>query len=113
MSETAKELLAGLLHSYDNGRSWDAADWNRVRAYLATGGWMPIESAPKDGTMVLLYGQMEGNTPFVGLYICAGWQDGDDGMEWIEATTGLEAFNAPHKPTHWHELPAPPKKGEV
>ena len=66
--------------------------------------WRTIDSAPKDGTAVLLYGQREGETPFVGVFAYAGWGE----KEWVENTTGLEACRAPHEPTHWMPLPDPP-----
>lgn len=61
------------------------------------GGWQPIESAPKDGTEILLY--CPTSEVFVGIY-CAGWGRGwaprfyDDTPDFI--------------PTHWMPLPDPP-----
>jgi hypothetical protein len=62
-------------------------------------GWQPIETAPKDGTDVLV-GFANQNRPSV----VVGWFDNwteYDSMNIIKGT-----------PTHWHPLPAPPKVNE-
>lgn len=68
--------------------------------------WLPIESAPKDGTVILVYsGHSEdarGNG--TGVYI-ASWSDdplGGDFYELIDAPWPLE-------PTHWQPLPDAPE----
>lgn len=67
--------------------------------------WLPIESAPKDGTKVLLF-------PFH----VASWDFGDEA--WIYAVTSVDIPDAPpgtffcsyaQNPTHWMPLPDPPK----
>lgn len=70
--------------------------------------WMPIESAPKDGTMVLGW-------PATGRYnqdfpAAMVW-DGDRN-DWIITVGGPDQFyniGNPDAPTHWMELPAPPE----
>lgn len=71
-------------------------------------GWQPIETAPRDGTMVLIY-----TTRRVGVkaqrivgphvrqaYFAYGlWQMGD--------------FSTCELPTHWMPLPPAPKEGEA
>jgi hypothetical protein len=62
--------------------------------------WRDIETAPKDGTVILM---ADGLTMFCGIWLksARGWVDGcrdDDGE--------LVAWNA----THWMPLPAPPKQ---
>ena len=66
--------------------------------------WQPIETAPKDGTKVLLVNR-RGNMA-VGLWqgqeLYKGW--------WLMGGNRPNLFfNAPHGPTHWMPLPAPPR----
>lgn len=65
--------------------------------------WQPIETAPKDGTEIIVfmpdaYNQIE---------IVAFSSDGASGEAWCSArcVDGLEAGI----PTHWMPLPSPPK----
>jgi hypothetical protein len=53
--------------------------------------WQDIETAPKDGTMVL------------------GWYRGWDNPLVIYWYTGLNRWNTTMQPTHWMPLPDPPK----
>lgn len=59
-------------------------------------GWQPIETAPKDGTRVLLYRPGE---QIIGYW----WRGADD--EYWNAARGLEFYG----PTHWRSLPEPPE----
>lgn len=74
--------------------------------------WLPIESAPKDGSRVLVYGQWAGETN--------GLQDGKDVYvaefsgrsdyhDFWWSCVGTDGYAAWVKPTHWMPLPAPPK----
>jgi hypothetical protein len=59
--------------------------------------WQPIETAPKDGTEVLV---TEGTTFAVASYdLYGGWRDMGD-MGW-----GGMCYT---QPTHWMPLPSPP-----
>lgn len=60
-------------------------------------GWMEIASAPKDGTYVLGYGQHKTRGHYIGdiHYWGDRWT-----IQWMD---GYEA------PTHWMQLPTPPK----
>lgn len=74
-------------------------------------GWLPIESAPRDGTLLLLIQPEEGGELIPGLeddykwlspYTFTGWwRDG----EWRCAE--YSAFDK--SPTHWMPIPKPPK----
>ena len=61
-------------------------------------GWQPIETAPKDGTQILLW-ERQSRGPFMGW-----WHDGWPSLEsyWTD-----EAETEPD-PTHWMELPERP-----
>lgn len=68
--------------------------------------WMPIETAPKDGTTILLC--CVGKIPQTGVFDDAlGWIDFDSDddsrrEEWIETRSQWS-------PTHWQPLPPPPE----
>lgn len=77
--------------------------------------WQPIETAPQDGTRVLLYGQFAGEISAevegTGIYI--GWYafsngGGTDypGYDWY--VVGGDAYMTWCKPTYWMPLPNPP-----
>lgn len=82
-------------------------------------GWMPIESAPKDKTLLLGYRNSHGHWRtllgewFTREEIDEYWED-PDGVEpgWFE--TSVEADDVPNvwrtNPTHWMPLPQPPKE---
>jgi hypothetical protein len=59
--------------------------------------WLPIESAPKDGTLILAYYEAWCAPAYGVIRFCAGsWIDAFD-IEW-------------GTPTHWQPLPPPPKR---
>lgn len=62
-----------------------------------TEDWQPIETAPKDGTEILVY---EPNFEHAAIYVCKY-----DDPVWIEA--GGECY-ATWQPTHWMPLPKAP-----
>lgn len=63
--------------------------------------WFPIDSAPKDGSLVLLFVPDEEPQ-----FIAGGFMSGPNGRGWTcPVVDGV--FYA--KPTHWVPLPAPPE----
>lgn len=65
--------------------------------------WMPIESAPKDGTKFLAWRDHEVAEAYV--------IQRDDGEVWTFGRTSAHVSVFPsNKPTHWQPLPAPPKE---
>ncbi|HEV7352544.1 MAG TPA: DUF551 domain-containing protein [Brevundimonas sp.] len=69
--------------------------------------WKPIESAPKDGTAVLVFGRGTfSQSPFMGVreWGAFGWQEpnvsGREYDDWLA-----------DEATHWTELPSPPGEG--
>ena len=72
----------------------------------------PIETVPKDGTAVLLYGPAAGEIS--GIDAIEAWRigyyatGGDyDGFDW--ACSDGDAYAVWIKPSHWAKLPDPPK----
>ena len=63
--------------------------------------WQPIETAPKDGTLVLLSG--------FGLPVWQGYWVGQVGRHAINGWTRFNSVDMEWKPTHWMPLPEPPQ----
>ena len=89
---------AGISSRKHKGWLMDAvqiAEEANARADAAT--WQPIETAPKDGTYVLLYEPRDDDHAIeVGFYECETWY----GMDHIYSIY----------PTHWMPLPKPPEQ---
>ena len=90
--------------------------WCYIRADLANGGWQPIETAPKDGTHVLLsypgritygywlvleVGKLVGDCG--GACRCPEYDEAPDPF-WYSEDGG---FTEEYPPTHWMPLPEP------
>lgn len=75
-------------------------------------GWQPIESAPRDGTEVLVFGRFAGEISGIHAeheYGIAAFINGASdfqGFEW--AAIGGDTYEVWCCPTHWMPLPAPP-----
>jgi hypothetical protein len=77
------------------------------------GEWQPIETAPRDGTVIDGWLQFyRDGVPSSGSRVAdmahevAGWVDGDgDEIEW------QDTFGKETRLTHWMPLPAPPEVG--
>lgn len=98
----------GARHESSDEGEFNGTSWNEraaIRAIAAPGvaqGWQPIESAPKDGTEVIL---LEGARVGAAFWVSwssshteeagSGWSICWDGDDW-------------HKPTHYMPLPAAP-----
>lgn len=79
--------------------------------------WQPIATAPRDGTMILLYDAKMGEGPWAGAYNVSDkkypWMFFDD-IETINTDEGdlvrPNGWPDDHRgPTHWMPLPEPPK----
>lgn len=84
-------------------------------------GWQGIDSAPKDGTNVLITGGtfeddncMAGSFPFVGMSI-AHWtgQDFPNDSPWEGIPCHSHDDYRRHRPTHWMPLPEAPTPPEI
>ncbi len=74
--------------------------------------WMPIETAPKDGTYVVLWEQW-GDAPFVGYWVdhphplIGGWTAYKGHLNTDGDANVVNYFKQEHI-THWQPLPEPP-----
>lgn len=64
--------------------------------------WRPIDTAPKDGTLVLLWSEFWAET--FGIVI-ARWQSR---AGWVCAEFITGDWEEEDQPTHWHPVPDPP-----
>lgn len=74
--------------------------WREAGEMMEGMGWQSIESAPKDGTEVLLWGRCHLRGSFYGADANVGWFE--------DASNDWRARDLPIKPTHWMPLPEPP-----
>ena len=84
----------------------------------AFGVWQSIETAPRDGTWILLYDPMTSALIYSGCYDArfdSKWDPEKDEMEYVGQWTNyhVESFGyEEHQilaPTHWMPLPPPPQ----
>jgi len=91
--------------------------------------WQPIETAPRDGTEILL-GRASEEEDDPGVSVPGYWQAGyEDGIDYMGCDDGFvdshhQTFHggrsfgaeshryAPNQPTHWMPLPPPPLAGK-
>jgi len=84
------------------------------------GEWQDINTAPKDGTAVLV---MRNDWPGTAsgfaeecnghnTYVAAWWADDEVGGAWICYMDRMSEPRCPIEPTHWMPLPPPPNTGK-
>ncbi len=114
--EAARAALSELLLTRDPIvysdalRALDEALAQAPIAQPQAAGWRPIETAPRDGTMVIVarhmgdFGWILGRATWVGGNgFVSGWVS--HGFDPVMGELGLA------HPTHWQPLPEPPKEG--
>lgn len=74
--------------------------YQRGRADAERAAWLPIETAPKDGSFIVA-NRLGEVCPFVSL----------NGYATIGNAPGLADWSWPEQATHWRPLPAPPESG--
>lgn len=95
--------MSGILS--DPGVEWVEVDGKRVWQKPDVSGWMPIETAPKDGTSFLACNTKEGN--FNGIFITA-YRPKDVKGSGFGVIDSCCAYYEDAEPTHWMPLPAFP-----
>jgi hypothetical protein len=74
----------------------------------AVAGWQPIESAPRDGTNILVWWPAQMHCPVTAHWNTGKWSDA--GIGWKLTGWGMAMQT---EPTHWMPLPLPPElRGE-
>lgn len=81
--------------------------------------WQPIETAPRDGTAILVMsddwpGTKTGRAEECNghnTYVAQWWGDEEDGR-WVCYMDAVQDPDCPIKPTHWMPLPPPPIEQE-
>jgi hypothetical protein len=129
-----RELLARLLgHAIEQRDQYRAdqlhtladlaeTDMEKARALLSEpgmGGWKPIDSAPRDGTAVLVMrdiwpGTKSGHAEECNghnTYVAMWWGNENDGAgAWVCYMDAVCDPHCPIEPTHWMPLPEPPPR---
>lgn len=110
MNNDAVEKVVQKIDHMFNNRTLIGERYHIVRAAIEAyeqEQWQPIDTAPKDGTEVLL---SYGKDCFSGYWEAQpnhwheiGWQEED-------ARQGAYIHRHPQRPTHWRPLPTPPKE---
>lgn len=104
-----KKKVGAIRESLEWTRSHAIAAWNTRAATVPQEVWLPIESAPKDGTAVLGYwGSSLGAHRYVtgrNYGITAFCQTTG---EWYDASESDNEDDVWGKPDHWQPLPTPP-----
>lgn len=108
--DDSKQVLSDMIQTYGENYKQERVAAQRetiakAEAALSAakgGGWLPIESAPRDGTPILCY-TAEGLCEIT-------WQYG----EWVQAPCystydGCGSAVLSCKPTAWQPIPTPPK----
>lgn len=93
--------------SKDDEKRWEQYTLERIdstisalESAIAGAGWMPMESAPKDGTVIWAFNDEQARMR---------WVEGEGYALWIwddETLNDIDPNVA--QPTHWMPLPAPP-----
>ena len=70
--------------------------------------WEPIETAPRDGTAILLWGPPQGGDEAT-LAVAEYHVESDGFAGWETGHTDNKRIYLHHRVSHWMPLPAPPK----
>jgi len=77
-----------------------------------TSEWQPIETAPKDGTWIIVFGGITGDDEEDRSFAVAQWSNllngGTTDPRWMFAWYDGGYYGQYYDPTHWMPLPPPP-----
>ena len=89
-----------------------AAQGFRDGVASVSAGWQSIETAPKDGSYLLLWEQYS-DAPFVGYWSGGSWSVSHEHVYAEGGWDGANVVDALSMPiTHWMPIPAPPASAE-
>jgi len=103
MTDPTPQLLAAEQIYFSHKAKGIVGNPRPMLAEVLASKWLPIESAPVDGTTVLLHG------PGWLASTCGEWTDFGDGGDCGWAECGIGVYP---QPTHWQPLPLPPTSEE-
>lgn len=100
------QFCAECEHGRTAGKGHHAARFSRGKS-LITNAWQPIETVPKDGTYIMLYGTQEPHEmiSLQGRHVFSGYWDRIDQYFCSTGSTWAGPF---YECTHWMPLPPPP-----
>ena len=85
-----------------NTGNFDAESYQKIMN--ANNGWQPIETAPKDGLILMSFYYTNDTFPTEQFTQITYWSDSEKGWDGIATSIRLGAIT----PTHWMPLPKPP-----
>ena len=101
------EIAGGYLTFTEFLKDGDVVDTSECpMVYYAAAKWQPIDTAPKDGTDLLLFCR-EDYRPAGQL--CEYMEVGSWGLSYFDVMSWISDAASPLTPTHWMPLPGAPK----
>jgi hypothetical protein len=86
----------------EGGATALAASGRRINGEVEMSEWQSIETAPKDGEHILLFGALKRDVVTIGFW----YEPERNWYGWYHPRAGMDGGL---KPTHWMPLPAPPE----
>jgi hypothetical protein len=108
--DNLEKILTNKVSSYEVGNA--SREWNLAKETMSNEPqWQPIETAPKDGTLVLLYciwyKNINVDYAYLGDIFVGGYSNDKCYDRWLVYWDDQETKITP---THWMPLPKPPKQ---
>jgi len=99
--DLSRNPLNGIYLDYGSEGAWKG--WQAARERQ----WMPIETAPKDGTQILSFAEWEGITVCSWLECSEIWEEKNK-YGWAKYYDTIQMSYETFEPTHWMPLPNTP-----